>query len=343
MSELQIREVDRDSDDDLRAWRDICALAEESIVGDHSVMWSIPELEVIWREPRKHRRDLFFAGELDGRIVAAGSVGLPVLDNLNAAEVGVSVLPEVQRRGLGSQMLAHVETVAAEHDRNRLDAMAAWPFDAPADGSGSPGVEFGRVHGYTCGLSEVQRELPLPVDDALLEQLAAEAAPYHQGYEIRSWPGRVPDELIQGWLDLSATLVTEAPTGDNDHEEETTDIEAARIQEGVLEKQGRVKFNTAALDADGRVVAYTDMVLPGSDQRWVFQWGTLVHRDHRGHRLGMAVKAANLLGMQRSGNDLTGRRIVTWNAGVNDHMIGINERMGFRPTARGGELQKKIG
>lgn len=343
MSELQIREVDRDSDDDLVAWREVCARAEEAIVGDHSVMWSVPELKVVWREPRKHRRDLFFVGELDGRVVAAGAVGLPVLDNLNAAELGVSILPEVQRRGLGSQLLAHVESVAVQHDRSRFDAMAAWPYDAPADGSGSPGVEFGRVHDYSCGLGEVQRELPLPVDEALLEELAAEAAPYHQDYEIRSWAGPVPDDLIQGWLDLSATLITEAPTGDNEYEEENTDIEAARIQEAVLEKQGRVKFNTAALDKDGTVVAYTDLVLPGTDQRWVFQWGTLVHRDHRGHRLGMAVKCANLLGLLRSGNDLTGRRIVTWNAGVNDHMIGINERMGFRPTARGGELQKKIG
>ncbi len=36
------------------------------------------------------------------------------------------------------------------------------------------------------------------------------------------------------------------------------------------------------------------------------------------------------------------RRIVTWNAEVNDHMIAVNELMGFGATARGGELQKRL-
>ena len=36
------------------------------------------------------------------------------------------------------------------------------------------------------------------------------------------------------------------------------------------------------------------------------------------------------------------RRIVTWNAEVNEHMIAVNELMGFRATARGGQLQKKV-
>ena len=30
----------------------------------------------------------------------------------------------------------------------------------------------------------------------------------------------------------------------------------------------------------------------------------------------------------------------TWNAEVNEHMIGINERLGFRPVERMGEFQK---
>ena len=31
-----------------------------------------------------------------------------------------------------------------------------------------------------------------------------------------------------------------------------------------------------------------------------------------------------------------------WNAEVDEHMIAVNEQMGFRPTARGGQLQKKL-
>jgi hypothetical protein len=100
-------------------------------------------------------------------------------------------------------------------------------------------------------------------------------------------------------------------------------------------------WHTVALDRAGTVVAYTQLVVPAPEQPFIFQWGTLVHRAHRGHRLGMAVKLANHRSLQTN-VDVTGRRVVTWNAEVNDHMIGINERLGYTKAARNGELQKKL-
>jgi RimJ/RimL family protein N-acetyltransferase len=37
------------------------------------------------------------------------------------------------------------------------------------------------------------------------------------------------------------------------------------------------------------------------------------------------------------------RKVVTYNAEVNEHMIRVNELLGFRPTARLAELQKRLG
>ena len=62
-------------------------------------------------------------------------------------------------------------------------------------------------------------------------------------------------------------------------------------------------------------------------------------RAHRGHRLGLAVKIANLRQLQDERPDL--RQLTTFNAEVNEHMIGVNERMGFEPVERLGEFQKK--
>ena len=70
------------------------------------------------------------------------------------------------------------------------------------------------------------------------------------------------------------------------------------------------------------------------------QWATLVHRDHRGHRLGAAVKVANLRRLQRERPDLT--EVVTQNAEVNAQMIGINARLGFEPVALVPEFLRRL-
>lgn len=219
-----------------------------------------------------------------------------------------------------------------------------WPHDGPADGAGTPGIEFARAHGYGFGLGDVQRTLVLPVADALLEEIAAEAAPHHAAYRLESWTGPIPDAWIESWLEVAASFNTEAPAGAMEREAESVDVPAFRTGEAVIELQGRSVWHTVALDRADRVVAYTVLVLPTHDRDFVFQWATLVRPEHRGHRLGLAVKVRNLLALQAGADaaDLAGRRLVTWNAEVNDHMIAINDRLGFVRTARLGEVQKKV-
>jgi len=57
-------------------------------------------------------------------------------------------------------------------------------------------------------------------------------------------------------------------------------------------------------------------------------------------RLGLALKVANLQLLQGLPPDA--RRVTTYNGEVNSHMIGVNERLGFRPVERLGEFQKRL-
>ena len=77
-------------------------------------------------------------------------------------------------------------------------------------------------------------------------------------------------------------------------------------------------------------MAQSDLALQTEGDTAV-QWGTYVHRDHRGHRLGAAVKVANLRALQRQRPDI--RRIDTSNAETNSWMVSINERLGFEILA----------
>ena len=58
---------------------------------------------------------------------------------------------------------------------------------------------------------------------------------------------------------------------------------------------------------------------------------------HRGRRLGMLVKAANL--RRLTGELPAVRRVDTWNAEENAWMLAINVALGFRPSGGAGEWQ----
>jgi RimJ/RimL family protein N-acetyltransferase len=237
-------------------------------------------------------------------------------------------------------VLALLEDEARSRGRRVLTGLSSWSDDAGTGGAGAPGPEFARARGYDLALSEVQRELRLPVDDDLLGRLADDAASAHPAYVLRSWSGRVPDDLLQGWAGITSILATEAPTGDLELEPEAASTDAVREREDTSARQGRTKYNTVALDASGAVVAYSDLATTVHEPGRAYQWGTLVRPEHRGHRLGVAVKVANLRLLQRERADIT--RLTTYNAEVNSHMIEVNEAIGFRPVARLGDFQKKL-
>lgn len=342
-SDLEIRPVDPFDDPTFARWHAVYVAALEDVVGEAAQVYELPETRVQWQQPTSDQVQHGFAGFDDGELVALGAVVLPQRENLTTAVVEVAVDPVHQGRGHGRTMLAHVEDVAREAGRTLLHCNIRWPYEAGSDGAGSRCVEFATASGFRLGLGDVQRWLDLPLDEDLLDELAAEAAPHHQGYELLTWIGPVPDDLAPTWVALDGSLMTEAPTGDLEIETMDVDVDRLREQEVSLARQNREAYHAVAVvpgAGGGReVVAYTT-IAQGNASTDAFQWGTLVHRDHRGHRLGLAVKAANHRQHQRTRPDT--RRVVTWNAEVNDHMIAVNERLGFRPASRMGEFQKRL-
>ena len=307
---------------------------------DHPSPWMLEEMRAEFLGERAGERIEPYGGYVDGRCVVTGTIELPQMDNRHIALVDVATHPDLRRRGHGSVMLEHLTSVARAHGRTTLNADAVWGYDEPADGAGTTNADFLTGHGFVFSLGDVKRALDLPVDDALLDRLAKEAAPHHAGYVIRDFAGPVPEDIIDAFGDLVGSLISEAPMGELDFEPEVFDATRIRADEKVFEASGRTKVTTVAIAPDGEMVAYSELVVPTYDPGRVYQWGTLVRPQHRGHRLGMATKVHNLRRLQEQE---TGRTVVfTYNAEVNSHMIGVNDAMGFRPVQRLGEFQKKL-
>ena len=307
----------------------------------HPSPWMLEEMRAEFLGERAGERVEPFGGYVDGACVATGTLELPQMDNLHIGHVDVALHPDQRRRGHGSAMLAHLTDRAVGQGRNTLNADALWDHDAPADGAGTPNAGFLTAHGFVFSLGDVKRALDLPVDPGLLDRLAAEAAPRHEGYVLRDFVGPVPEDIVDPFGDLVGSLISEAPMGELDFEPEVFDATRIRADEKVFEASGRTKYTTVAVAPDGALVAYSELVVPSHDLGRVYQWGTLVRPAHRGHRLGLATKVHNLRRLQEHES---GRSVVyTYNAEVNDHMIAVNDQLGFRPVARLGEFQKKLG
>jgi GNAT superfamily N-acetyltransferase len=337
---LEVVEVDPDDDAAVDAWHAAYLAAEQAIAGGVASPWQLEEVRALLRDRGSSRWHRGYCGVVDGRVVASGYLRLPLLDNAERAELMVHVAPAHQRRGHGSAMLAHLERVAAGRGRRVLASEATWPYEAGPDGAGQPAAAFAHRHGYTVALPDVKRRLRLPVADGVLDRLAAEAATRHHDFTLRSWEGPVPDELLDGWARLVASLGAEAPQGDLVLEAEAADPHLVREQEELLARQGRRKYNTVALDATGDVVAFTDLATTVHEPGRAYQWGTLVRRDVRGHRLGLAVKVANLRLLEQLRPDVV--ELTTYNAETNRPMVAVNELLGFEPVARLAELQKVL-
>jgi len=340
VSEIEIRPIDPHDRAAFDAWHAVYFAAERFGRERWASPWHLEEYRADRVAEAPYREAVMYSGVVNGEVVVVGDLEMPLLDRPDHAFLEVFTHPVHRRRGYGSRMLVTLEIAARTKGRRIFDAETAYPYDGPADGAGSAGVEFARRHEYAFGLGDVMRVLDLPVAPSVLDSLLAEAAPHHPSYTLRSWVGHVPEGIVDQWVALNASLDTQAPTGDLEKQEMVPDVDAHRTCEAVMDLQQRTAFHTVAVAPDGRLAAYNELVLPALDPGRVYQWGTLVVPERRGHRLGLAVKAANLAQLQAAHPEplLLG----TYNAEVNSHMIGINERLGFRPVERLGEFQKKM-
>lgn len=302
--------------------------------------WHLPEVRDFLRTPTSFRWCGAWLALRGEEVVGAGLLDLPLSANVSMATIVVHVPPAARRAGVGSALLEKLEQEARARGRSLAIGEVECGLAAPDEGAHEPGMVFARSRGYTPGLADFQRRLALPVDPALLDRLAEEAAPHHTAYELVSWRGPVPDELAAGFAALASQLLVEAPTGDLELEGEDPSVAGLREREATRERQGLAMWHTVALTGTGEVVAHTLVAVSEHDRELCEQWGTLVRADHRGHRLGLAVKVANHRALQADGPPA--KEIATWNATVNDHMGAINEQLGFHRVGRLVEVQKQL-
>jgi GNAT superfamily N-acetyltransferase len=248
---------------------------------------------------------------------------LPDLENLDQSDLTLVVHPAQRRRGFGRALLRHAAARAAANGRSVLASPARL---------GSDGEPFARSTGAEPGLVDVQRVMDvhaMPGDQlAGLREGAERAA---AGYSLLRWVGLVPEESLEPAAALYEAL-NDAP-----HDPRTAPAvwDGQRVRERINDLRPhyglRIYAVVARHDATGDLAGLTEIAVDPEDPGWGFQMLTGVTRAHRGHRLGLLVKAAMAEWLREAEPGL--ERIQTWNARSNRHMIAVNEALGY--TIRG--------
>ncbi|MBO1267162.1 GNAT family N-acetyltransferase [Arthrobacter sp. PO-11] len=307
-----------------------------------------------WRGSPYEERQAFLA-RLDGVAVGRCSLTLPLSENTDEAGIEILVASAHRRQGIGTAMLGRMESLARERGRTVFDSYCGEPIGSFPEGapelaakSGTGGVPreaastgFALRHGYSLEQVETTSLLPLPVPSGLLSTLERDALEHARDYKLLLWQDRCPETVVEAYAALKSLMTTEVPIAGLGWEGERWDVARVRAEEDTWCKSGIESLVAVARhDGSGELAAYTVLnhraALPGI----VNQEDTLVAPGHRGHRLGMLAKIANLRRAQLQWPDA--KSVMTWNASENRHMLAINIALGFRPAGIEGEWQKRL-
>ncbi|NYD76993.1 GNAT family N-acetyltransferase [Arthrobacter cupressi] len=337
-------------------FREYCEVLDRILLehwGHLDLAASLPARLTSWAD-NDYRRLRNFYLRADGRIVGRGFVELSLKDNLSSAWLRVDIAAPYRRRGLGGKLLRHLESVAREEGRSVLMASSGDP-DRPENGPevlaspvgtgavprNAPGTAFALRHGYS--LAQATRYSTLVLDGAPdWAALMAEAEAASTDYELLAWTDSCPEELVDEFAVLMGRMSTDAPVGGLEYEAEAWDRARVRTLEQETADEGQTCLVVAARHrASGELGGYTALYVDPLKPWLGEQDDTLVAAGHRGHRLGMRLKIANLRRLKLEYPRV--ERVTTMNAEENRYMLAINVALGFAPTGAYGEWQKRTG
>ncbi len=273
-----------------------------------------------------------YLATVDGADVGAGRYMTSAYDNLHLAWFEIEVVPERRRLGHGSAVLASLVARARSEGRTSVGA-AGWDAAGPR--------AFAARHGFEARSVEVhRRQYVVDLDWDALDLLHEESLGHAAGYVLERWEPVTPEDVLPALAELTAAI-NDAPTDDLDMEDEAFPPERIAAYEHAWDARGHRLYRVVARHREtGQLAGQSVVAVDGERPRLAEQHDTSVVAAHRGHRLGLLLKLEMLRWLAEDEPQL--REIDTWNAESNDHMIGVNETLGYRIMGRVLDFQRSI-
>jgi mycothiol synthase len=260
----------------------------------------------------------------DGRAIAAFVWAEPLLEDTDTAWGWLFVDPAERRRTVARTTvdMAAAELVPRARTRVLSNVLI-----------GGPGERFVSVLGGRRVQTAVCNVLDLGALDPQVNAARANAVP--DGYVLRRWLDTSPEDLVEPFA-RAREAMNDAPHGEEPQDDAAWTADRVRLlEEHRARRKSRVYYTAAVAVGTGDMAGYTEIEVTDRPITAI-QEDTGVVRAHRGHGLGLVVKAANLKWLLSAEPHV--RKITTWNAESNSHMLAVNHQLGFRPHSRWQEV-----
>lgn len=335
----------------LRAYAEVRnASIRETSGRDDDALSAEELLPVLYTSRASEKRQWYI--EESGEMI--GCMAVDILQDADAdASIGViAVLQAHTGRGIGTAALRHLESELrtagvhsllcwVEHRRETTETIAApTGFGAvPRDGA----ARFLMGHGFALEQVERASELTWNADAPSVLAAALATAQTHAGdYRVVQWMLPTPAEYVEGYAVMKSRMSTDVPDAELGTPEEIWDADRVReLEQRQAAKGFAIQVTAAQNTATGELCAFNELAIRASDTGdTTHQYDTLVLAEHRGHRLGMLVKAAGLRRWHERFPE--SRRVITYNAEENRPMLDINEALGFTAFSCEGAWKKEL-